>query len=111
MIALIDLYDGIENEGIRAISESVENLIRAHPEIDFVFDRLETRLRSEMPGLDYDLYISSGGPGSPFDGDGMSWDSGYRNWIQSVYDHNLSVSKSDIASINTSRKDVPCGNF
>lgn len=90
-IALIDLYNGIPNEGIRAITESVHTLRAQNPEIEFTFDRFDTRVDESVPGLEYDIYISSGGPGSPFDGEGERWEENYFAWLGSVLAHNEAV--------------------
>ncbi len=52
------------------------------------FDVFETRLQAELPGLDYDVYFSSGGPGSPFDGDGQTWERRYFAWLDALWNHN-----------------------
>lgn len=87
-IALIDLYDGIANEGIRAITESIDTLRAQHPELDIAFDRFDTRVDAAVPGLEYDVYLSSGGPGSPFEGEGHEWENNYFEWLRQVVQHN-----------------------
>jgi GMP synthase-like glutamine amidotransferase len=49
-----------------------------------VFDEFEVRLNQEFPDLSYDMYISSGGPGSPMESEGLSWDTGYFTWLEQV---------------------------
>lgn len=81
-LAILDLYDGEPNQGMRCIQEIVG---RFEAELEWkVFD---VRGRAEVPDLSYDIFISSGGPGSPLDGDGH-WDVKYFNWLQSVWDWN-----------------------
>ena len=41
-----------------------------------------------MPDLNHDVYVCSGGPGNPLEGDGV-WDVKFYNLMQSVWDHNL----------------------
>ncbi len=55
------------------------------------FDVFETRLTGKVPDLSYDLYLSSGGPGSPFDGQGKRWEYNYFRWLEKVYAHNERV--------------------
>jgi GMP synthase-like glutamine amidotransferase len=90
-VALLDLYDGEPNQGIRAISE----LLLAHGgEIDqrpLEFDHFETRLHGEVPDLSYDVYLSSGGPGSPFDGEDSRWEKRYFDWVDDLWRHNRQV--------------------
>ena len=91
--AILDLYDGEPNQGIRALSQ----LLLAHDgRLDgrpLEFDHYETRLRAEVPGLDYDFYFSSGGPGSPFDGEGKRWERLYFEWLESLWTYNREVTR------------------
>jgi GMP synthase-like glutamine amidotransferase len=79
--AVIDLYNNERNEGIRCIKD-----ILNEAKLDYtVFD---TRYKDEIPGLDYDIFISSGGPGSPFEGEGTHWEKIYFNLIERIWSHN-----------------------
>lgn len=46
-----------------------------------VFD---VRAKRQTPDLSFDLYLSSGGPGSPHEGDGV-WDRAYFEWLDSIW--------------------------
>jgi len=86
--AIIDLYDNLPNEGMRCIKEIVsqqDKKVNGHPVTYEVFD---TRAKAEIPDLSYDIYISSGGPGSPFDGEGKEWEKKYFHWWESVWRYN-----------------------
>ncbi len=86
-VAIIDLYDNIPNEGMRALKELLTQHDGAFgPRIEY--NVLETRYKDEIPTLDYDIYLSSGGPGSPFDGEGTAWENGYFDWLDAVWNHN-----------------------
>ncbi len=65
-VAILDLYNGEANQGMRCIIDIVN---RFNHLLNFqVFD---IRAKQEFPNFeDFDIYISSGGPGSPYDGDG-----------------------------------------
>jgi len=52
------------------------------------YDIYDARYKEEIPGLDYDIYISTGGPGSPLDGVGSSWEKDYFKFLDSVWSHN-----------------------
>ncbi len=79
--AVIDLYNNERNEGIRCIKD-----ILYEAKLDYkVFD---SRYRDEIPGLDYDIFISSGGPGSPFEGEGSHWERIYFGLIEKIWNHN-----------------------
>jgi GMP synthase-like glutamine amidotransferase len=49
------------------------------------------RAENRIPDLNYDIYISTGGPGSPLEL-GESWEKPYFEFIDSVFDHNNSES-------------------
>lgn len=81
-LAILDMYDGTPNQGMRCIREIVE---RYRDELEYrVFD---VRGKAELPDLSYDIFISTGGPGSPLDGDGH-WDRQYFSWLDQVWEWN-----------------------
>jgi homoserine O-succinyltransferase len=63
-IAILDMYDGVENEGMRCIKKIISQFAKeVTQQVDYtVFD---VRQKQETPGLDFDAYISTGGPGNP----------------------------------------------
>jgi len=78
-IALLDMYNGEPNQGMRCIIDIIN---RFTPVVTFkVFD---VRGKCELPQIDkYDIYISSGGPGNPLIGDG-DWDTKYYEFIDAL---------------------------
>ena len=87
-IATIDLYNNERNEGMRCIKEIVSEAQSRNNGLDITYEVFDTRFKDEVPGLDKDIYISSGGPGSPFEGDGTQWEKDYFNLIQKIWDYN-----------------------
>lgn len=88
-IAILDLYAGWDNQGMRGIQDilhqfSSENSL--HTEIEI----FNVRQKCALPDLAYDLYISSGGPGSPIDSEGEKWDDAYFTWLKQIDDYNRS---------------------
>ncbi|SMD44381.1 homoserine O-succinyltransferase [Aquiflexum balticum DSM 16537] len=83
-VAVLDMYNGISNQGMRCIHDIVG---RFGEELSIeVFD---VRQKNEVPNLeDFNLYISSGGPGNPVEGDGI-WDKSYYEVIDGIYKWNL----------------------
>ncbi|MBX0289366.1 homoserine O-succinyltransferase [Hymenobacter sp. HSC-4F20] len=63
-IAILDMYDNFPNEGMRCIRQLVHQAQQASP-VPLTYQVFNVRANGELPGLDYDIYISSGGPGSP----------------------------------------------
>jgi GMP synthase-like glutamine amidotransferase len=86
-IAILDLYAGHANEGMRCIREILKDIQNKHG-IAMAWDEFDVRNSIEIPGMQYDLYISSGGPGSPIDSMGEAWDNAYFNWIEKVVQWN-----------------------
>ena len=63
-IAILDLYEGKANQGMRCIREIIQHWSkRTDLEVESV--EFDVRLKNELPDTSYDIYISSGGPGDP----------------------------------------------
>jgi len=86
-VAILDLYEGIANQGMRCLREILNQFGEIH-HLDLHFDEFEVRLKQQVPSLDYDIYISSGGPGSPLDSEGSEWEAAYFNWFENVMRYN-----------------------
>jgi len=86
-IAILDLYEGQPNEGMRCIREILNQFGEAQ-NFDLEFHEFEVRIKQQLPDLTYDIYISSGGPGSPLESEGSDWERKFFNWIRRVQDFN-----------------------
>lgn len=86
-IAILDLYNGHANEGMRCIRQILEefSVFRHQP---LHVQEYDVRLTTNVPDLSYDIFISSGGPGSPFDGIGEQWEENYFKWLEEVLQWN-----------------------
>lgn len=82
-IAILDLYEGAANQGMRCIREII-NQFAEISQIDLHYAEYEVRIEKQVPGMDYDIYISSGGPGSPLDSIGSEWEKVYFNWLEKI---------------------------
>lgn len=92
-VAILDLYEGVANQGMRCIRELL-NLFADEHHLELSWDEFDVRLKNEVPDLSYDIFISSGGPGSPFDGEGKEWEHNYFQWLQSVIDWNTDTANA-----------------
>ena len=86
--AVIDLYNNERNEGIRCIKDILSAASKSNGNSPLEFNVFETRYKNEIPGPDYDIFISSGGPGSPFEGEGTQWEKKYFNLIDTIWNYN-----------------------
>jgi GMP synthase-like glutamine amidotransferase len=81
-LAILDMNNNEPNQGLRCIIDIVKSF---ENRIDYkVFD---VRAKNELPDISFDIYISSGGPGSPLE-EGK-WRQPYLNLIQTLWDFNL----------------------
>jgi GMP synthase-like glutamine amidotransferase len=88
-VAVLDLYDGVANEGMRGFREILERY-KTKNDLNLSYEVFDVRGKAEVPGTDFDIYISSGGPGSPIDSEGSDWENRYFNLVDKLEDHNLS---------------------
>ena len=82
-VAILDLYEGQPNQGMRCIREILKEYGEAHG-LDLQTDEFEVRIENKVPDLAYDIYISSGGPGSPLDSVNSEWEKVYFRWLREV---------------------------
>lgn len=88
-ITTIDLYNNEPNEGMRCIRDIVKEVSEGY-DFTISYDVYETRYKNVIPSIEYDIYISSGGPGSPFEGEGKEWEKKYFNLLEKIWNHNQS---------------------
>ena len=81
-VAVLDLYEGTANQGMRCIRE----LLESYSDI-IDFEEFDVRCEAALPDLNFDIYISSGGPGDPRFGDGI-WEVAYYLWLKKVWEYN-----------------------
>ena len=84
-LAIIDLYNGIDNQGMRCIRDIAHSF---RYQMDYeVFDVRQT---AQVPEVDeFDLYIFSGGPGDPRNGEGVAgWEAAVFGLMDELFAHN-----------------------
>ena len=78
-IAVLDMYAGEPNQGMRCIIDIINRFNQI-----VTFQVFDIRGKSEFPDIKkFDIYISTGGPGNPLEGDG-NWDLKYYDFIDSL---------------------------
>lgn len=85
-IAILDLYNNALNEGMRCIIKLIDEF-REREQIEVETRVFNVRANNEIPDLSYDIYFSSGGPGSPLEST-EAWEKPYFEFIDSVFKYN-----------------------
>jgi GMP synthase-like glutamine amidotransferase len=82
-VAVLDLYEGIANQGMRCIREILD-LYTEKNNLEISWDVFDVRQKLETPDMSFDIFISSGGPGSPLESRYKDWDDAYFKWLNEV---------------------------
>ena len=92
-IALLDMNNNHINQGMRNIYEISQEFKSKNPEVDQI-KIFDVRFKNEMPALeDFDIFISSGGPGNPHR-EGHAWEDRFSAFLDDIWNHNrTSVNK------------------
>jgi GMP synthase-like glutamine amidotransferase len=83
-IAILDMYDGVSNLGMRCIHNIIKDWSKTRNK-EITVSVFNTRGNGEIPNEHFDIYISSGGPGSPLDTIEEKWDIDFTNWLERIY--------------------------
>jgi GMP synthase-like glutamine amidotransferase len=86
-IAILDLYNGQQNQGMRCLREILHHWSKQHG-ITIQLDEFNVRLHQQVPDTSYHIYISSGGPGSPLESKGSNWENVYLKWLEKIENWN-----------------------
>ncbi len=85
-LAILDMYAGVANEGMRCIRQLIDRTqLTLAQEFDVtVFD---VRTANQVPDLSFDIYISTGGPGSPLPTN-EPWEAPYFALLDQLFEWN-----------------------
>lgn len=90
-VAVLDLYHQTPNQGMKGITKILQDFKGPDGETQIEFQIFDVRSKNQVPGLGFDAYISSGGPGNPHyknEEGGSTWGPLWNYWIDSVIEHN-----------------------
>jgi len=104
-LAIMDMNAGRENQSLRCIRE----ILAAYSPLISV-DEYDVRLTNEVPDTSYDLYISSGGPGNPLEGNGV-WEVKFFDLIDKLWQHNLNSEKKKFVFLICHSFQMVCHHF
>ena len=82
--AILDLYDGSANVGMDCMLDILDDWSKKQS-ITIITTVFDVRVKNALPDDSYDLYLSSGGPGSPIDTQTAAWDMAYCNWLDHMF--------------------------
>ncbi|MCS6820813.1 MAG: GMP synthase [Microscillaceae bacterium] len=86
-IAILDMYNNHPNEGMRCILQIIHAFL-GEEQIRGNYKIYNVRAKNEFPVIqDYDIFISTGGPGSPHPV-GEEWEKNYFQFLDDIYYHN-----------------------
>jgi GMP synthase-like glutamine amidotransferase len=87
-LCIVDMNNGHVNQAMRCyrgLAATFFERVREHnPDLDCELVEVSPRDTNNTIPRDCDLYVSSGGPGSPYDGDGEPWTFDYARFIDQV---------------------------
>ncbi len=93
-VAILDLYEGQANQGMRCIRDILLQWETAN-QVELICQEFDVRLKLEVPDTSFDIYISSGGPGSPLESVGSEWEKRYFSWLEQIEQYNLHADEAD----------------
>jgi len=82
-VAILDLYDGAPNQGMRGLRQIIHDFGQAN-HLAIELHEFDVRQHLAVPDLSYDVYISSGGPGSPLESEGSAWEARFFGWLNDL---------------------------
>jgi GMP synthase-like glutamine amidotransferase len=102
-IGVVDMNAGHKNEAIRCLGVLIDQFasrVRAdNPGLEVQRVHVSPRDKGEVPPEDCHLYLCSGGPGSPFDGDGEQWVDDFSTFLDGVVDDNAANADAGKAAL------------
>ena len=106
-IALLDMNNNHVNQGMRNIRE-ISQQFKEHSNENVSITVFDVRYKDEIPDIqDFDIYISSGGPGNPHK-EGYSWEEKYADFLNNLWQHNLNSEHKKFAFLVCHSFQVAC---
>ena len=91
-ICYIDMNNGVANQAVRCFRRLVDSMMAKaeakNPGLTLDYIQVQPRNLNETPDRTADLFISSGGPGSPHDGYEDPWCTRYRSFLDWIVERN-----------------------
>jgi homoserine O-succinyltransferase len=81
-VAVLSMYDGAPNLGLQSILNILDDY-----QFCLTYELFDVRGNNEIPDLNFDIYLSTGGPGSPLL-TGAAWEKNWHRLIDRLWVHN-----------------------
>src|SRR5262245_49444385 len=92
-LCIVDMNNGHVNQAmrcLRGLAADFFDRVRTHnPTLTCELVEVSPRDTNNPVPTDCDLYLSSGGPGSPFDGDGQPWTFDFARFMDGVIESGI----------------------
>ena len=97
-IAILDMNNNHPNQGMRNIKD-ISETFKANSGYQVSIEIFDVRHQYEMPKIeDFDIFISSGGPGNPHK-EGFVWEENYNRFLNAIWKHNKEHESKNICSL------------
>ncbi|ALJ00129.1 type 1 glutamine amidotransferase [Rufibacter tibetensis] len=93
-VAILDMYDGHANQGMKCIQDILKKF-KKNNSVDLTYQIFDVRGKNEIPDTSFDIYISTGGPGSPTESEGSEWENNYFAFIDELESINNDPARTD----------------
>ncbi len=87
-VALLNMYNRIPNQGMRCIRTLLDE-----QQAWLEWTEFDVRAEYALPDLSFDVYLCSGGPGNPLEGDGV-WDVRFYALLDQLWAHNQDITQT-----------------
>lgn len=105
------MYLGHENQGMRGIKETIEKFA-SDEALPITYEVFDIRGKGEVPDArNFDVFISSGGPGSPIDSAGSDWENKFFHLIESIESINQKSDEKKFLFLICHSFQVFCRNY
>lgn len=110
-LALMDMNNGVPNQGMRGLRNIVDdfkNPIGRFPGL--LVDEFDVRKKHQVPGIEYDIYLSSGGPGDPRRNT-KPWEKQWHELVDQIWAHNQTSEKKKFVFFICHSFQMACRHF
>ena len=95
-LALLDMNNNRANQGMRNIKE-ISQAFKENAGETVEIEVFDVRYKNEVPNVeDFDIFISSGGPGNPHR-EGYEWEQKFADFLNQLWEHNQNSEQKKFA--------------